>query len=67
MPKSIMAPSHITVSLGIILLLGCHLAFSLPDNDSETDRQTDNRVDSNKQIERKEEDGNRVVEQSKLS
>ena len=63
MPKSIMAPVRMTVSLGIILLLGCHLAYSLPDTDSPKREQSDKIIDSV----RKEVHDNEVDEQSKLS
>lgn len=67
MPKSIMAPVRMTVSLGIILLLGCHLAYSLPDTDSPKREQSDKIIDSNNPSARKEEHDNEVDEKSKLS
>nr|XP_058944278.1 Golgi apparatus protein 1-like [Pocillopora verrucosa] len=59
-----MAPVRMTVSLGIILLLGCHLAYSLPDTDSPKREQSDKIIDSNNPSVRKEEHDNEVDEQS---
>lgn len=66
MPKTIMAPSQRIVSLGIILLLVCYSANSLPPPAPDRGGQTGNEINQENSTEKTVEDRNQEQEQSKL-